>query len=201
MLLLLFCVVGLALMSKNLSEKKATQQAEQKLTDACNEFNTRDVTLYWIGDYPDELAGIKEKVIYPEYITEEYMPVASPETHMVVRDADGNIVKEYRPVEYTKYIYIIINGATLSEDEYNVIRDCIKDNGVRTVVLGRNAINSFRDHLLMPVMDYTENDSMSYSLEAGPASHLFSDDSPFGSGTRTIDFINYMLGDMLENGD
>ena len=195
LLLLLFAVVGVALMSKKIGDQKKTERDEQAYMELCSKLNECDVTFYWIGDFPAQLSSVRSKCIFPGEITEETMPMVSPGTHIVERDPEGNIVKELIPVEYTQHLYIIINKRVLSEEEYGVIRECVRDNGVRTLIFGKDAINAFRNFLILIPMDYKENDSMSFSMAEGAASYVIKDCTDNG------EVITYLLGDMERHGD
>ena len=195
LLLLLFAVVGVALMSKKIGDQKKTERDEQAYAELCSKLNGCDVTIYWIGDFPQQLSSVRSKCVFPEVITEETMPMVSPGTHIVERDPDGNIVKELIPVEYTEHLYIIINKRVLTEDEYSVIRDCIRDNGVRALVFGRDAVNAFRNFLILIPMEYKENDSMAFSMDEGAASYIIKDCTDYS------EMITYLLGDMEKHGD
>ncbi|SCW31711.1 hypothetical protein SAMN02910456_00506 [Ruminococcaceae bacterium YRB3002] len=198
LLILLVSVVGLSLMTRNIAGSMNKKAEEELFASSCSELMERDVTIYWIGSFPDELSPISGKVIRVDSVSEETMPVKSPEFHTIERDPDGNIVRERIPVEYAANLYIVINRAILSEEQYSVIRDCVKDNGVKTVVIGRSAIKSYRDFLMLPVMSYTEDDNMVYSLDGGSVSHAL------GEGSTPSGIVDYLLkdiGDITEDGD
>ena len=201
LLLLLLAVVGVALLSKNIRDTRKAQLEEQKIADACGKLNECDVTIYWIGEYPDSLKGIMPKVRICDEVNTDTMPMKSPEFHSIRYDKDGNKLEEWIPVDYTDFLYIVINKKVLSDDEYSVIRECIVDNDVKAVIMGRDAIEAWRGFLILPKADYTENDTMEYSMNKGYDSHVFGDGTDFGEGTREIDLIEYLLGDMKKYGD
>lgn len=196
LLLLLLSVVGIALLSKKTADSRRAAAEEQKKQELYDRFLEKDVTLYWIGDLPKELEAISSKIIVAEEITTDTMPMKSPDFHMVEYDKDGNKVFEKIPVEYTDHLYIVISHTVLTAERYDIIRECIKDNGVRVIVLGSDAIYPFREHLILPYMSYEEEDSLAYSLKDGSASHVISQDSE----DKNRALVEYLLGDM-DNAD
>ena len=196
LLLLLLSVVGIAVLAKKSADSRKEAQVEQQKQELYNQFLDKDVTVYWIGEFPSELEAISPKVIVPEEVTAETMPMKSPDFHMVEYDPDGNKIAEKIPVDYTDYLYIIINHIELTDERYEIIRECVKDNGVRVLVLGSDAIYPFREYLMLPYLTYDTEDSLAYSLKGGSASHVLN----FDSKDRNTELVEYLMGDM-DNGN
>ncbi|MCR5060978.1 MAG: hypothetical protein K6A80_08125 [Saccharofermentans sp.] len=192
LLIILFSVIGLSLMAKKIAVTGADARESQAVQERYNKFLENDVTLYWIGDYPEELGIISEKVVLCEGATRDNMPLKSPEFHTIRKDETGNVIEERVPVTYAEHLYIVINGKVLTDEEYAVIRECFMDNGVKTVIMGQDAIQSFRDFLILPKQKFAEGEMMAYSLPAGSA--RFGDGSENGDSSLTL--INYLIDDI-----
>ena len=63
LLLLLFAVVGVALMSKKIGDQRKTERDEQAYAELCSKLNECDVTIYWIGDFPQQLSIRLQKFV------------------------------------------------------------------------------------------------------------------------------------------
>ncbi len=196
LLLLLLSVVGIAVLAKKSADSRREAQEVQKKEELYNEFLEKDVTVYWIGSFPEELSAVSSKVIVPEEVTADTMPMKSPDFHMVEYDPEGNKIAERIPVEYTHFLYIVIDHMELTDERYELIRECVKDNGVRVIVLGSDAIYPFRKYLMLPHLAYSAEDSLAYSLKGGSASHVINADEK----DRNTALIEYLIGDM-NNGD
>ncbi len=199
LLIMLFSIIGLSILSRNFAIARNNKNIENETAELYAEFNTKDISLYWIGTFPEELSAIASKVIFPSAVNESDMPVKSPEFHSIERDPDGNIVNERTPVSYAENLYIVINGAVLSESQYAVIRSCIVDNGVKIIVLGDNAIKNFRDYLILPALNYNANDSMEYSMSDGSVSHVLGQDIDFNATPSIL--VRHIMGEIAQDGD
>ena len=115
---------------------------------------------------------------------------------MVEYDPDGNKIAEKIPVDYTDYLYIVIDHMELTDERYELVRECVKDNGVRVIVLGSDAIYPFRKYLMLPNMAYDTEDSLAYSLTGGSASHVID----MNAKDRNAALVEYLIGDM-DNGN
>ena len=197
LVVLLTSIVGLAIFSRSFMSAKVKRAQQEENDQLCSQLCDKDVSLYWIGSIPDELSSVMSKIVIPESITSEFLPVKSPEFHITERDPDGNIVSERVPVEYPSKLYIVINRTVLSDEQYSAVRDCIVENGVTALVIGSDAIDGFRDFMIMPVKLYSDNDILEYSFEDGKAE--FTDNKDVG-GTP-FELIRFLLEDMSEDGD
>lgn len=194
-LIILFSVIGLALMAKKVAVTSSEARESQQVEERYMKFLENDVTLYWIGDYPAELERVSEKVVKCSEATRDNMPLKSPEFHTIRKDENGNVIEERIPVTYTEHLYIVINSKVLTDEEYAVIRECFIDNGVKTIIIGQDAIQSFRDFLILPKQKFAEGEMMAYSLPAG--SSRFGDGSE--NGDTSLVLINYLIEDMTED--
>ena len=188
----LLSVVGLAVMAKNVAVNNAAAREKKIEEEKYAVLLEKDASIYWLGDYPEELSAVSSKVIPVTEATRDNMPLKSPEFHTVRMDENGNVIDEKVPVTYPEHLYIVINNKVLTDEEYGIIRECFMDNGVKTVIIGQDAIQSFRDFLILPKQTFEPGEMMAYSLPAGS--------SRFGDGSENGDtyaaLIDYLLEDM-----
>lgn len=191
LLMLAIGVVVLIFMTQGLAGNKASQEEQQKLARQTEELLKRDIKIYWIGELPANLKGISPVTEFPDAIDSTTMPVKSPEFHTIERDAEGKVVNERIPVTYPKYLYIVINEVVLTEEELQVVRDCVSENGVNLIVIGDKAIQNVRTFMLLPSMTYAENDTMFYSAADGSDSHIYTPDkNPRKNAIGLLEYIN-----------
>ena len=91
LLIILFSVIGLALMAKKVAVTSSEARESQQVEERYMKFLENDVTLYWIGDYPAELERVSEKVVKCSEATRDNMPLKSPEFHTIRKDENGNV--------------------------------------------------------------------------------------------------------------
>ena len=205
LLITIAAIVVLVIMTQNIADSQAQNNEGNKMTDLALEFVGNDVTVYWIGEFPRELDQIRSKVVFPDPISEETMPVKSPEFHTREFDPDGELVAERTPVEQTKYNFIVINNMMLSNDDLVTVRTCFAENGVGVLVLGKNAIERFRDFYMMTPTVFKDHDSMYHTLAGGSVNHALGEDY------TPADILKYLnsqmerteptIGETVQDGD
>ncbi|MBP5262300.1 MAG: hypothetical protein J6Z43_09260 [Clostridiales bacterium] len=197
LIILLMSIAALSVLARNFTMAKKTHANQQEITDLYASFCQKDIALYWIGTFPEELNAISSKVIFPAEVSEGDMPVKSPEFHTVEKDPNGNIVEERIPVDYPANLYIIVNRSVLSDDQYSLIRQCVVDNGVNAIFIGSNAIEGFRDFLIMPAKTYSDGDIMEYSFADDRA--VFGDSTDIGDIPSEL--VRHIMGELVSDGD
>jgi hypothetical protein len=143
-----------------------------------------DLMIYWVGDFPAELGGIAPvvTVISPDQISEDTMPVKSVEFKVTAYDADGNLVKDETPRDYKDNMLLVLyNVSFVSDEQKDIISNCIVDNNVPVLAIGRSSISITRDILMYTPGDFEENDSFYYLLGTGYKDHVL-DNSAIAEG-------------------
>ena len=127
-----------------ISERKANVEAS---LDAIAE---SDITIYWIGELPQELEHLSPvvKVISPENITRETVPVRGPAFHIEEYTPEGLLVNEEIPKEYSAHMLIVLTGnPVISDDGKAALLDAISKNGVPALAIGDEASEVLGDVL------------------------------------------------------
>ena len=193
LLITISAVVVLVIMTQNIADSQIKSSEGNRMTELALEFVGHDVTVYWIGEFPRDLDQIRSKVVFPDPISEDTMPVKSPEFHTREFDQDGELVAERTPVEQTKYNFIVINNMMLSNDDLVTVRSCFAENGVGVLVLGKNAIDRFRDFYMLTPAVFKDHDSMYHTLAGGSVNHALGDDY------TSADILEYLNRQMNVN--
>ncbi|MCQ2483478.1 MAG: hypothetical protein MJ153_08340 [Clostridia bacterium] len=143
---------------------------ESKFAAKVAQLDEYDNTIYYIGNIgsfglcPSDTALLENRltVLKPGRINEETMPVPWEEVDHNYYDKDGKLVKTVPGRIYSKHMVIVIDSSvTLSDSEWEVIRQCAVDNMVPVLVFGKTNILKFQDTLLLKV--YYGDEIQSYA--------------------------------------
>lgn len=87
-------------------DKKATLESK------FDEILKYDIRIYWIGDLPADLQYLSSviQVIPPEKVSSSNLPVKSPSFHVEEYNELGELVDEEVPIEYSRYMLIVLCG-------------------------------------------------------------------------------------------
>ena len=152
-----------------ISERKANVEAS---LDAIAE---SDITIYWIGELPQELEHLSPvvKVISPENITRETVPVRGPAFHIEEYTPEGLLVNEEIPKEYSAHMLIVLTGnPVISDDGKAALLDAISKNGVPALAIGDEASEVLGDVLSYRRFKRGPGSSLYYCLGAGYTENL-----------------------------
>ena len=150
------------------------QGAINRINNINNSFDAiaeQDMRIYWIGEQPTA----EFEHLYPvislvasDQISKETLPVKSPEFHIVEHNSDGGVVSEAIPVEYPRYMLIVITGnPDLSDEAKEVLLDAISRNGVPVLAVGGEASDFLGNLLLYRMLNKGPNSSLYYCLGTG----------------------------------
>ena len=114
------------------------------VNDSFDSISEQDLKIYWIGEQPSseyEHLYPVINVISPEGATKSTLPVKSPDFHTAEYNSDGELVSEAIPIEYPRYMFIVITGKPELSDAGREARSghrrrCSGFSG-RTVVFSR----------------------------------------------------------------
>ena len=155
-----------------------------------------DLMIYWVGDFPPEFAGIANvvTVIPPSQINEEIMPIKSSTFKSTEYDEYGNIVKEIIPREYKDNMIIVLYNVSLVTDEQKeVILNCVAQNGVPVLAIGKGSIALIREALMYTPGDFAEYDSFYYKLGEGYKDHVLDNESMETGGEKfALNLMDYL---------
>ena len=171
-----FLLLITGLMFNAASRKKQSISLANQASYAAERLSTKDdLMIYWIGTFPPELAGISGvvTVISPGDITEENMPIKYSSFKSTEYDEFGNVIKEIVPRDYKDNMIIIIsNVGMLSEPEKDVILNCIAQNNVPVLAIGKSSITLIRRTLMYTDGVFEQDDSFYYKLGEGYKDHV-----------------------------
>lgn len=192
-LMLLFA----GLMYNAASLKKQSVSKTNQVTFAAERLAAKeDLMIYWVGEFPPELSGIANvvTVISPDQISEDSMPIKYSTFKITVYDELGNVAEEIIPRDYKDNMIIVLYNVSLVTDEQkDVILDCIAQNSVPVLAIGRNSISLVREILMYTPGSFEQNDSFYYKLGEGYKDHVLDNASITAGGEDfAINVMDYI---------
>lgn len=163
-----FFFIAIAMVFNATARRNSVLVKKNAVEEKIASLNAIDLTIYWIGDVPDELEMLKESmtVLRPEEISKENMPVKASTFRITVKDESGS-EQVIEPRNYSEYMLIVINNADgFSDTAKEVLRDCIVDNSVPVLCLGGKTCNMVGT-LLLHGAGYSADYSMFYRRNEG----------------------------------
>lgn len=158
------------------SRKKQTISLANQAAYAAEKLKAGDdLMIYWIGAFPPELSGISDvvTVINPGEITEENMPIKYSTFKSTEYDEFGNVINEITPRDYKDNMIIIIsNVGMLTDPEKDIILNCIAQNNVPVLAIGKSSITLIRRTLMYTDGVFEQDDSFYYKLGEGYKDHV-----------------------------
>lgn len=141
------------------------------INDSFDAIAEQDMRIYWIGEQPaaefEHLYPVIS-LVAPDQISKETLPVKSPEFHTMEYNSDGELISEAIPVEYPRYMFIVITGnPDLSDQAKEVLLDAISKNGVPVLAIGGDASDFLGSLLSYRMLKKGPNSSLYYCLGKG----------------------------------
>ena len=130
----------------------------------------QDITIYWIGEPLEELEHLSPviNVITPGSASRDNLPVKSPAFHTLEYNPEGVLVDEQIPIDYTKYMLIVISGSpVLTDNGKEALLDSIAKNGVPVLAIGDEASDLLGDVLSYRMISLDTDRSLYYCLGRG----------------------------------
>ncbi|MBP5774609.1 MAG: hypothetical protein J6W36_02830 [Clostridiales bacterium] len=170
-----FFVLGLAMVLNTTARRNAILNRQGEVDKKIEYLNSIDLTIYWIGEVPEELEKLKDSmvIIKPEEISKENMPIKFTSFHITITDPDDESGRptlpptEIMPRDYSEYMLIVINTSDgFNEISDGILHNCIVENGVPVLTVGGPA----SDHvgtILIHGAGYASDYSMFYKLREG----------------------------------
>ena len=188
-------------------DKKATLESK------FDEILKYDITIYWIGDLPADLQYLSSviQVIPPESVSSSNLPVKSPSFHVEEYNELGELVDEEVPIEYSRYMLIVLCGGdggesgassgnggesaassgasgasqgalAISEDGREALLNSVAQNGVPVLAIGDDAADLLCDVLSYHRYKNGTGSSLYYCLGAGYTQNPLSEDAVNNGG-------------------
>jgi hypothetical protein len=194
-----FVLLFVALMYNAASLQKQNINTANQVSDATARLAAKeDLMIYWIGDLPPELSGLANvvTVIPPEQISEENMPIKYSTFKITEYDENGDLKQEIIPRDYKENMIIILYNVTMLPDEQKeVILNCVAQNGVPVLAIGKSSISLIRETLMYTAGSFEENDSFYYKLDDGYKDHVLDNAAIASGGSEfAINLTDYLYG-------
>lgn len=167
--------IFLALMFGSGAQVQAITERKINVEASLDAIAESDITIYWIGELPQELEHLSPvvKVISPENITRETVPVRGPAFHIEEYTPEGLLVNEEIPKEYSAHMLIVLTGnPEISDDGKAALLDAISKNGVPALAIGDEASEVLGDVLSYRRFKRGPGSSLYYCLGAGYTENL-----------------------------
>ena len=174
-----FFFIAIAMVFNTSARRNAALNKKSAVEEKIASLNAMDLTIYWIGDVPQELESLKShmQVLKPEEVTPENMPIKyttfriktwnrreGEEPGEERDDSDATVIE---PRKYSDYMMIVLNtGEGFSDGAKEVLRNCIVENGVPVLCLGGKACDLVGT-ILIHGAGYSSVYSMLYKLNEG----------------------------------
>ncbi len=193
-LLLVAAIVGfLAFKVNRMSDGLRDFYEEKTTADLASELNNYDYHIYIIGELPEYLEAISSHVtvLTPALANYNNLPVNEGNSTMTVYNPDGDVVAHREQRNYASNMLIMINTTEeISDDSWEIIRNCTVDNHVPVLLIGDSSINAFREHMILVRKDYNESSSMLFEYTRNPIDNPI-DPAIAGRGGR--DYANALI--------
>ena len=172
-----FFIIGLAMVFNTTARRSQILTRQSEIDKKIDTLKSLDLTIYWIGDVPEELEKLKEKmvIIKPDEISRENMPIKWTTFHITITDPTDPDNKdkptlpptEIAPRNYSEYMLIVINtGSGFNDISDDVLRNCIVENGVPVLCIGGPACEHIAT-MLIHGAGYASDYSIFYKLNEG----------------------------------
>ncbi|MBQ7274577.1 MAG: hypothetical protein IJR15_03885 [Clostridiales bacterium] len=142
-------------------------KVQQNTEELTAELNQLDYEIYWIGELPQYMDGIREHVtlISASGANSSVLPVVEGDMGFTEYDENGRIVNHIEQRHYAPYMMIVINTSEeLSDTAWAAVQDCAVNNHVPVLLIGDNNINAFRSYMILVAKDYDANSSLFFEI-------------------------------------
>lgn len=146
------------------TKREAALDRKSDLNDRLDLIAETDLTIYWLGEpYKelDQLSSVVSVIPYEE-ASRTTLPVKGPSMHTSEYNEEGMLISENIPIEYPRYMVIVITGTPVfTEEGKEALLDAIANNGVPVLAIGDEASEA-----LAELLSYTR-------FHKGPGSSLY----------------------------
>lgn len=163
-----FFIIAIAMIFNTSVRRESALKHQSSINEKIDFLNLIDLTVYWVGGFPSELENLRPstKVVMPEEISQDNMPIRSSTFHISIKEDSGR-TKEIVPRKYTEYNLIIITtGSGFTDEGKAVLRNCIVDNDIPVLCIGKEACE-FMGTLLIHGSGYKADHSIFYRRSEG----------------------------------
>lgn len=163
-------ILFVAILYASSTKRQGSIDRRNALADRLEAIVETDITIFWIGDVPEELSVLSPviRVIPSESANKDNLPVKGPAFHTIEYNEDGQVVAEDIPKDYPRYMFIVISGMpNLSDSGKEALLDAVSQNGVPVLALGDAASETLCEILCYTRVHKGEGSSLYYCLGSG----------------------------------
>lgn len=164
-----FFFIAIAMVFNTSVRRNAALAKKGAVEEKIASLNPLDLTIYWIGNVPEELESLKPKmkILKPEEVNGENMPIKFTTFRITYKETKKSPEKVIEPRDYSEYMLIVINTSEgFTDESKEVLRNCIVDNGVPVLCIGGKACDMVGT-ILIHGAGYSSDYSMLYKLKEG----------------------------------
>lgn len=158
----ILAVAALALLifvffSDSLFDGLKKTSTKDNIAELKEQLASQDLKIYWFGDCPSRLKDVNFVQLYS--VKEENLPLSY--RYIQVSKSAGKTM-EYERVkidqECPTYSVIVVTKAGLTDEERGYISRCMEESGTKLILLGKEAVDDYREYLYMktgPSVNFT----------------------------------------------
>ena len=164
-----FFIIAVSMVFNTSVRRENALKRQNSVNEKIEFLNSIDLTVYWIGGFPSELEKLRAntKVIMPEEVNKETMPIRSSTFRIKITEKKGAETKEIVPRKYSEYMLIVLTtGEGFSDEAKEALRDSIVYNGVPVLCIGSDACRLVGT-ILIHGSGFDKDHSMFYKLNDG----------------------------------
>lgn len=192
--IILLMFVGCLLLSASIQGTSASSRIkrteEQEVDDKIENLSASDCHIYWIGDCPDKLLSLGDKitVLTQDEISEDTLPILWTEVSFSTYTSDGELESQITPRDYANHMLIVVNAVDLDDDSLEILQNCGVKNKVPILFISDFTVAQFRTYINWVNSSMDSITSMLFSTEYG------SKDNPITTEDVTeLNFVSQIL--------
>lgn len=173
-------------------KRQAAIDRNGELNDRLDLFTETDLRIYWIGEPYKELERLSSDitVVPAETASKDNLPIKGPSFHTSEYNPDGTLVAENIPIDYPRYMLIIITGTPqFTEDGKAALLDAVANNGVPVLAIGDDAANALAGILSYKRFHTGPGSSLYYCLGKGYKEAPLPEDAVISGGMDLAELI------------
>ena len=157
-------IIVFVFFSNSLFDSLKKTSAKEDLTELKGQLETQDLKIYWIGDCPSRLAdvnAVKVTSVIEENLPLSYRYERSSYVEVDEENPDNSkkVTKDTRVEQACPtYSVIVITKTGLTDEERQFIKRCLDESHTKLILLGKDAVDEYREYLYMPTgktLNYT----------------------------------------------
>ena len=174
------------------TKRAAAIDRKAELDDRLDLIAETDLTVYWLGEPYKELDHLSSAVSVIPYAdaSSNTLPVKGLSFHTSEYNEEGMLISENIPVEYPRYMVIVITGTPeFTEEGKEALLDAIANNGVPVLAIGDEASEFLAGLLSYRRLHKGPGSSLYYCLGHGYKENLIPEETVNAGGMDLAELI------------